>query len=114
MDRCTDAQFYLWTGQVINVAKNPVDVVEYEELGGHATVSEVLDCDLVDVTGFPGLHLIVQNMVKLGQCHWRQLEGVFSVKFKDVNVVIVWPFQQWNFFHIYAFLCVHKVPEDFI
>ena len=63
MDRCTDAQFYLWTGQVINVAKNPVDEVEYEELGGHATVSEVLDSDLVDVTGFAGLHLGVQNVV---------------------------------------------------
>ena len=50
-------------------------------------MSEVLDCDLVDVTGFPGLHLVVQNVVQLGQCHRRQLERVISVKFKDVDVV---------------------------
>ena len=45
--------------------KNPVDEVKYEELCGRDTVSEVLDCPLVDVTGFPGFHLVVQNVVQL-------------------------------------------------
>lgn len=44
MDRGTKTQFYLWTGQVINITENPVDKVKYEELGGRATVSEVLYC----------------------------------------------------------------------
>ena len=45
--------------------KNPVDEVKYEELCGRATVSEVLNCHLLDVTGFPGFHLVVQNVVQL-------------------------------------------------
>ena len=87
MDRGTKTQFYLWTGQVINITENPVDKVKYEELGGRATVSEVLYCDLVYVTCFPGFHLVVQNVVQSGQSHRRQVVTVISDKFKDVDVV---------------------------
>ena len=42
---------------------------------------------MVDVTCFPGFHLVVQNVVQSGQCHRGQVVTVISDKFKDVDVV---------------------------
>ena len=67
--------------------KNSVDEEKDRLLGFIATVAEVLNSEVVKVTGFPWLPFGEEYVIQLVDVHWVNFKLVIRKKIKDVEII---------------------------
>ena len=50
-------------------------------------MAKMLNSEVINITGFPWLHLREQNMVEFRNVHWSNLPVLFLAEFKDIEVI---------------------------
>ena len=87
MDSSTKAKLDLGAAEVVDVLEDAVDERQDVELGLIPTVSQVFNCQLIHITGFPRLHLGGEDVVELAHGHGGYLGIAVGGEVKDVEIV---------------------------